>query len=249
MLRYSQFLIFELGASCNLGKEHSKCPVIIRPHGKKKIDDDLIVRLATEAYTKLGFEGLIGFHFYNEPMLNYNRMLELISRIRKNISKSRFILWTNGTILVDDKRFDNFEKVFVTDYENKGKEHYKPYYRNELYVNKPSFDDRLEYESKGSSIPCERQFIEFIINAYGDVIFCCQDWQNHIKIGSVFEDSLEDLAKRKLELSTKICKFISEENETCYKCNGKIPLAYLDEKTHNNGLSYIWGVKNGLYGL
>lgn len=239
MLQYSQFLIFELGAKCNLASVHPKCPVSKRQKGKNKLDDETIIRLAEKAYNEMGFTGLIGWHFYNEPMLEWKRMSKLMEKIREKVPQSRFLLWTNGTNLVDDPKVDMFEKVVVTDYYNQGAEHFKKFYRNELDVHTPNFDERLAYDSPGSSQPCLRPFIEFIINAYGDVILCCQDWENRVSIGNVLTDSFEELVAARLEISKKIAKYITPENHICYHCNGKIGLVPFDGSIYNRTMEFV----------
>lgn len=88
MLQYTQFLIFELGTGCNLAKDHDKCPLSKRKKGIKKLDDKAIINLAVISYKEFGFTGLIGWHFYNEPMLYWERMLNLIDRIREKVPES-----------------------------------------------------------------------------------------------------------------------------------------------------------------
>lgn len=239
MLQYTQFLIFEIGSACNLAQKHIVCPSKYREKGSYILDDDKIVELAEKAYKGLGFTGLIGFHYYNEPMLYYPRIFTLIRRIREKVPESRFILWTNGTILIDDKKFDDIEFVVVTDYENKGESLYKKYYRNRLQVTGVNFDNRLSYEGHGSSAPCLRPFVEFNIDTFGEVHLCCQDWEPKIKIGNVYEKSFEELLKIKEEISLTISKTISIDNEICYKCSNRTGLPDFDPETKKRAHEFL----------
>lgn len=239
MLQYNQFFIVELGSHCNLGKIHDKCPTSKRIKKDTNLDDEKIIQLVTEAYTELGFKGYVGFHYYNEPMLQWERMLGLIAKIRENIPTSRFVLWTNGTVLIDDKRFDDIEFVVVTNYANKPHEVYSKIYRNELLVIKENFDNRIAYEGYGNSSPCTRTFIEFIVDCWGDVRMCCQDWEGRIIIGNVYDKPLKELVEKKLELSLAIARRISSNNEVCFNCNGRASYSGHDKEIDKKTLEFI----------
>lgn len=230
MLQYTQFLIFELGNKCNMDYLHPQCPVNYRKPGETYLTDELIVSLADQAYNELGFTGLIGWHFYNEPMLQAARMLNLIDKIKVVAPQSRFVLWTNGTILVEDSRFNNIELVYITNYDNQPKELFSKYYHKDLRVNNASFDNRLKYDDAPSNNPCLRPFIECIIDAFGELHLCCQDWDNRIKIGNVHLTSLKELSEIKLKIALSISKYISNDMPVCHKCNGKIGLYSFDNE-------------------
>ena len=104
MLPYTQFLIFELGNKCNFSKIHPKCPILARTESNRKVPDEKIVELVKQAYDELGFTGLVAWHFYNEPMLQWKRMIKLMEMIQAQVPKSRFLLWTNGSILMFELR-------------------------------------------------------------------------------------------------------------------------------------------------
>ena len=233
VLPFTQFLIFELGTKCNLKSEHPKCPINHRTKNVTALSNKKILELATSAYKELGFTGLIGFHFYNEPMIYWERMLHLMDSIRAEIPESRFILWTNGTILIDEPRFDNFELVVVTNYLNKDRAVYEKYYRNKLLIQEPNFDDRLTYGGAKDKSKCQRQFIEFIIDSYGEVILCCQDWHTEVKIGNVNYEELSELSDRKMRISNPLMNVI------CQNCSGKIPLANFDDEIYNKTINYL----------
>lgn len=242
MLSYTQFLILELSSKCNYSHLHPKCPVSLRNMKKKitSLSDDKIVNLAVEAYEKHNFTGLIGFHFYSEPLLQNNRMVQLIKIIKKIVPKSRFVLWTNGAYI--DSAFDVFDKVFVTNYYDIPSFYFKQYFSCETNVLDVKFDDRISYEGfEGfeDSIPCYRPFIECIIDAYGEMILCCQDWDNRIKIGNVNNSTFEELLIIRDSLINKIKEGDYKDLPVCVKCQGKSELSNLDSEVYFKTINYL----------
>ena len=49
-------------------------------------------------WAELRLSGLIGWHGYNEPTLQGDRMLRLMDRISEGAPDSRFLLWTNNVV-------------------------------------------------------------------------------------------------------------------------------------------------------
>lgn len=240
MLSNVQILVLELGSECNYAKEHPACPVSIRPKGDKALTDEKVIELVDDAYNKLGFTGYVAWHYYNEPMLYWKRMLKLMEKVKEKVPQVRFLLWTNGSILIDDPRFDMFERVQVTDYQLRGHKHYQKYYRNTLHVNREMFDNRLEYEGPNSDTPCFRPFTEFVVTHFGEVHLCCQDWENRVKIGNVFDKSLTELVEAREKLVLTICRKMDDTTpEVCRKCNGKFGFNEFDDDIKNRTLIYL----------
>ena len=140
MLSTTQLIIFELGSQCNLGNIHKECPNATRKAtGLYELTDEIIAQCITDAYTKLNFTGLVGWHFHNEPMIQYERMFSLME---KN-PVARYVLWTNGTIQPDDGRINLFEQVYCTDYTGVNADYYKGCKSITLFPFK-RFDKRIQ---------------------------------------------------------------------------------------------------------
>lgn len=240
MLDVTQILIFELGR-CNLSHLHSMCPSRLLPMKGKVLSDTRIIELASEAYNKLGFTGFIGWHFYNEPTLQWGRMIMLMRQIKACIPKSRFILWTNGTMV--PTFFEEavlFEQVYISDYQLKGANFYKQFYPFFYIIGQPTFDERLKHFTEPSTIPCQRPFVEFIVNNYGDAHLCCQDWRNDVKIGNVMEETLKVLDARKWKITKTIFQGMGKKSpDTCLKCNAKCGLSTFDTTIAERALKVI----------
>lgn len=218
MMEHYVDLVMELGHLCNLADEHPNCPAALRSAPPRTVSDEKFVEIADEAYNKLGFQGHISFEFHNEPMLYWKRMLGLIDKIRAVVPQSKFMLFTNGTIANEDPRFDNFDRVIVTNYA--GKENL---IKHDKMITVPEiWDNRLVDRVPETTTPCFRPLLEFTIVAGGDVVLCCQDWKNEVKLGNVLDDDLETIVKRKAELIETIIRPMTDSTpERCRACGGK----------------------------
>jgi hypothetical protein len=217
VLSTTQFLIFEIGCKCNLGHVHGKCPNSIRtPTSTRTLTDDLILKCIDEAYTQHSFTGLVGWHYYNEPMLEHERIFSLMERY----PRGRYVLWTNGTIQPDDSRMGLFEQVYCTDYTGINRSYYSRC--KNVSIISPVFDNRIKDVKRMSEDGglCWRQHTESILDNWGVSHLCCQDWRADIEIGSIWHSTFGMLLRRRREILRQMSK--GEYPERCRKCNGKI---------------------------
>ena len=233
MLSTTQFLILEVGSFCNLGKIHPKCPNAIRtPSGPNTLTDEIILQCIDDAYTKFNFTGLVGWHYYNEPMVEYKRIFSLMEKY----PNGRYILWTNGTLQPDDPRINLFEQVYCTEYTKINRDYYKGC--KSVSVFPPKFDDRLK-DTK--SLPenmnrCVRPNIELTIDNWGEAHLCCQDWRGEVKIGNLWEDGFEAIVTKKYEIMERMKN--RDLPERCKKCKAKVyNLPKFDIETYRRTLN------------
>ena len=226
MLELTQQLSFEIGQDCNLSEIHDKCPInSMDRSGDKTLTDEIIINSVVEAYTNLGFTGFVSWSFYNEPMLHIDRILGLMEKIRCAVPKSRFMLWTNGTIKSEDPRMSLFERIWLTDYA-------KP---------ETKLDDRLEHYGAPNRKRCLLPFNDFLVSNTGNVHICCLDWANEIKIGNVFESSLKDLDAKRWEHTKKIAgkEMVDDTPLACMACKHKWDIGHFDEDIRSKALAEI----------
>jgi hypothetical protein len=213
-MKCTQFLIFEACSQCNLAMRHGRCPTSDRrryaalPHDEPCSDEE-VVEVATRMYQEFGFQGLIGWHYYNEPMVAWKRVKSLMGQIRDRVPESRFVLWTNGTVAsgdVDDLKL--FEKAFVTDYSRMGDPPRKlPILRSkipEVHVAEARFDQRRQGGVRTDNARCLRPFTEFIVDYYGNVHLCCYEWQGVSSVGNIRTESLDKIVTRWRECRERI---------------------------------------------
>lgn len=218
MMEHYVDLVMELGHLCNLAEEHKGCPAALRTAPSRTVSDERFVEIADIAYNKLGFRGRISFEFHNEPMLYWKRMLGLIDKIRAVVPQSKFMLWTNGTIANDDPRFDNFDQIIVSHYP----EHENKINHDKMMIVPVKWDDRLLNRASYDLSPCFRPIIEFTIISSGDVMLCCQDWKNEVKLGNVLDDDFVEIVQRKNSIIKTIVNPMTDATpDRCKNCSGK----------------------------
>lgn len=205
-LSLTQMLEFELGSECNLGKLHGECPNLHpERYGdldtSRELDDHTIVRCAVQAYKALGFTGLIGWIYYNEPLLQQERMFDLMARIKAEAPQARFILWTNGTLIPEEcEHFARFSQIVVSDYgeaSQRGIRHLTAKGIQCVITAQGGLDDRLvQIEPLDRTQPCLRPFVELIIDNHGNTHLCCYDWQGKGTCGNVLTEDFTSIAER-----------------------------------------------------
>lgn len=186
-MMYTQFAIFEVTDRCNLARSHSWCPCATRkPTGTQPMTDGEIVDAAVALYRDYGFGGMVGWHYYCEPLVARERMQRLMEAIREQWPAARFVLWTNGALLSDDAReLHGFDRVHITEYEPSNAIHYAAR-KMRAIVSAPAIDDRLDTARVGAGPrPCLRMFTEIIFDYWGTVHACCYDWRGAIPLGTL----------------------------------------------------------------
>lgn len=185
----------EIGPKCNLKKLHSKCPAhIMKRPANGILSIEKIVSIMDEA-VKLGFKGYFAFHFYNEPLLYIERIVEIIE-LRANY---KYLLWSNGTLVKklmnEGFLFDVFDKIVFTNYDETDFEALKSLQKlhKNCYIYDPEMDNRLEhYESTNENFfACKKPYIELPIDCYGNVYICTNDWDKRFSFGNINEYPLE----------------------------------------------------------
>ncbi|HUC85341.1 MAG TPA: glycosyltransferase, partial [Candidatus Acidoferrales bacterium] len=208
------------------------------------LTDDKIIELAVKAYEQNHFQGLVGWHFYNEPMLQINRILSLMERIRARVPAARFLLWSNGTIPCNDPRMTMFSLANVSDYFNN-----EPLLRKRfnalknLNIGSRVFDDRLTSPMGAASKKrCLRPLVEIPVDGFGNVHLCCQDWKNEIPMGNVWSTSWEEILANRRAIMGKICGPVMSDDapDRCLKCAGRLDgLPTFDSQSRERAFKYV----------
>ena len=220
-MRHTQFLIFEVGTGCNL--KHKECPCYAQERytnvdTSQEMSDDMIVEVAVRMHEEFGFQGLIGWHYYNEPMLYRKRVRRLMARIKEKVPKARFVLWTNGQLLEGHKDLAGFEMVRITDYEgsNYG---WAREAASDVRVMRWKLDGRLKALKGPSDARCRRMFTEFVIDFYGNVHICCIDWKGDVEVGNVMKNSLDGVVERFLVIRDSMSyRMNADAPQVCRRC-------------------------------
>lgn len=230
MPHLTQLLSIELGTQCNLGRIHTGCPNC-NPERYAHLDtarmlnDGMIVNLVKRFYDFYGFAGLVAWHYYQEPLVQAERMFRLMVAIKATVPRARFCLWTNGTLVPGDcSRFGAFEQIHVTDYTNDG---HPPKNLDALRnacrsvsVHSGHLDGRLIGLGGDSDRCCRRIFTEFIVDHFGNVHPCCYDWRGLASPGNIFTAGLDKCVQRWRLLRASIAgeRMTFDAPAACRKC-------------------------------
>jgi hypothetical protein len=212
-MMHTQFLVFEIGRKCNYAGYHAgMCPSgeatrYGRLDTSTPMTDDQIVESAAMAYGELGFVGLVGFHFYNEPCLYFDRISTVFGRILDAVPEARAVLWTNGTRLPDElDRLRIFEQIWVTDYLQHDwtfLERYVPV----VNVVPDNLDHRNQGHAAVDDRRCLRMFNELILDYYGNGHICCIDFRGDCYLGNIHREGFAEIAKQFLTVRDQVIQY------------------------------------------
>ncbi len=210
---------FETTAYCN--RKCNYCPnVDFERFGDQEkffMKEDVFKTLISQL-SELNFKGLISPHLYGEPMSD-PRMLSWSEHIKKELPESRLKIVTNGDFL-NKKNFDEYIKVGVdifyiskhskalkkpcrellNDLDNDTlKKHvlvhdfYKDYYeKQKMFTNRGGSICLDEGNNKKAPVNCSYATYP-VINTYGDMILCCQDFHNKYMFGNIMNRKIGDI--------------------------------------------------------
>ena len=201
-MQYVTALIFEYTPACNRANEHTWCPSSSSErwaglNTTQHLEQVDIVRLASEAWHDYGFRGLFGFHYYNEPMLYFNKLMSLVSGIRAELPESRFVLWTNGDHFREYMKPDlaNFETIMVTDYGDLDVDLTIKVAPHASIV-KVKRDQRkiaiAEWYAEQETHHCFRPGTELVVDYHGNLHFCCYDWRGLSSPGNLLTSDTKE---------------------------------------------------------
>jgi hypothetical protein len=209
-----QILEFELGSQCNLATIHSKCPNADKTRWgdldtSRELDDETIVSAAVTAYQELGFTGLVGWIYYNEPLMQAGRVFGLMERIKRDAPAARFMLWTNGSLIpADCASYRQFEQIVISGYgpqSARGRDRLAAQAISCRYIENATLDDRMvQVPPADRSAACTRPYVEMIFDCHGNTHLCCYDFRGRASYGNLISDGIRELADRWRNLLPKV---------------------------------------------
>ncbi len=229
-LRMLQIIDFELGEKCNLGHVHDKCPNRSPERFSlldttKQMDDATIIEAAVAAYSRLGFTGMIGFHYYNEPLLESERLFKIAGEIKARAPGAKFLLWTNGMLIPESpEQYRVFSEIVISGYNaesKRGADRLEAIGVKSRYVPDAQLDNRMQLLTPANkSAPCMRPFLEMIFDAYGNTHLCCYDWRGEGTNGNLLTTSIDVLAAKWRASLPKIAgdKLAEDAPKVCAEC-------------------------------
>ena len=228
-----QLLSIEANRECNLARDHAKCPSADADRygdldTSRPLADDDIMAAIREAMA-MGFAGEIAWHYYNEPLLAWDRLRPLMTRIQAEQPAARFCLWTNGTQIgraVPPEQLAVFSSIWISDYQPSepgalapGWSFLRQYVPN-VHVLPGRLDDRKTLATNDCHGGCYRPMAELIIDHYGNGHLCCADYRGQVPLGNVHDVGLRGVAAKFLRLRQHIARptLTADAPEICRRC-------------------------------
>ena len=200
-MNLTQYLIIEICPECPLGEKHTWCP---NRHpdrwknsiGQRPLSDRQILQLVHDMICVYGFQGMIGFHYYNEPLFAWPRVRQLIAQIKADTPLAQFVLWTNCELLPADlDELKVFDQLNVTNYAGRSLNELQRRVKN-VIVRPVAPDTRTTVAPAETLKACRRMFCEIIFDYYGNVHPCCYDWRGEVPVGNIHDDTLATIVER-----------------------------------------------------
>jgi radical SAM protein with 4Fe4S-binding SPASM domain len=179
---------------------------------------DEVFRALIQQLKDLGFSGQIAPHMYGEP-LSDPRLTKWMAYIRKNLPDSKIKVVTNGDFLSKQKYDELIESgvnvFFISIHSKKLKkicldmldqlteqEKSEHIIINDFYNDYK--EDQIMFANRGGDIdlktkekkipPTNCVYATYpVINTFGDLVLCCQDYHNNYIFGNIMERHLGDI--------------------------------------------------------
>jgi len=218
MMDKIRYLCFELRPGCNMTDVHPWCPSSCRELLPGLLIEDSTIESFASACTRRGFKGMIGFHYYSEPMLDIDRILAFMQRC----PQYRYVLWTNGLLLTEQSRdwLECFEQVSISLYSQQEAIRILPIINglSNCVANDAPHDRRIdlydaEIQSPGGCI--RPRTIEIPVDAWGRLHLCCSDYDAHVDIASIVTDDHDYCINRYLQEAQRAAV---GQQTLCWKC-------------------------------
>lgn len=208
---------FETTAYCN--RKCAYCPVSMYPRPGDQDDRFMrqeVFQKIIQDLKEINFTGSIAPHLYGEPLTD-PRIVEWVEYTRKNLPLTTIKMVTNGDYL-NEKIYHELNAAGVTyfnlskhskdlapdclsllekltDEERKKKfniiDFWKDWNEDQTLLNTRAGEVKLK-TVKRNPIMCS--YVTYpVINTFGDVILCCNDYHSEHKFGNVMERSLKEI--------------------------------------------------------
>ncbi|MFH1009229.1 MAG: hypothetical protein V1800_17270, partial [Candidatus Latescibacterota bacterium] len=207
-MNIARYLSFEINRTCDMGIQHAKfCP---NQHperyryslSKIPLNDDLIFEFWDWCVTAHHFRGIVTWSGYNEPTLVLDRIHKIMERMRAIDPWQPFQIVTNR----QDGAFPAFDIVKRSQYGD------DPVKRS-CDDGVTQLDNRIAsaygegkpYDQAPQTGRCARGLgWEVTIDHWGNWCLCCNDWRCEESVGSIANESWDELFLRWKEKSRLI---------------------------------------------
>lgn len=180
-----------------------------------KMQDDVFDSIVNELSSWKGWGGVLSLYVNNEPFMDTS-MCDKLIKVRKALPKARMLVFTNGSLLdenklivisktVDELIINNYNTKYCLTEENKRTYEYirrnpekfrgikvliQKRYANEYLTNRAGVAPNKKEAVKGVDLPCLMPFTDLTIYPSGQVGLCCSDVLETMNLGNIKENSL-----------------------------------------------------------
>lgn len=191
-LRPLRYLTFEISSTCALADLHPRCAVsdperYMFGQTDQRLDDQTILEFWRWARTH-GFDGIMNWHLYNEPMPELPRIKALVAKMRAVHPDQRVHLWS-GLSAAKREQGTTFDLVVHTDY--------RLVPPGALDNRRASTTGEGDYDHAPRESVCTRAAdFELIIDNHGNWLKCCNDWRCEEAVGNIFTETWDTLLEK-----------------------------------------------------
>jgi hypothetical protein len=201
VLSETRRVTFELGNRCNYAWCHYRCPLHMCQATPVTLPQRVVLDVLEWLHDE-GWEGMLSWHNYSEPLID-PRLFALLDLAGRLLPTCYVYLLTNGYMLTQTLLTEladaGVDRLWVSAYTGAeydrltalepGGVDYKVMRRRQL-------DHRLELydrEPHGQKRPCWDVLGNVLIRCDKTVALCCNDWRNDHPLGSLETASLADV--------------------------------------------------------
>ena len=212
--QYPRLIEIETINRCN--NTCSFCPVnkLLDKRKEEYMDSELFKKIIIELQA-INFNGHLSFHSNNEPLLD-NRIFDFIAFARPRLTKSKFVMFTNGILLNEEKFLflaNNLDVLVIDNYNdnlklikpvekiyNKYKKNFDDRvsvslrYRNEVLTNRGgNAQNRKSMIKSINKFLCGFVYAQMVIRPSGKISLCCFDAYGENTIGDLNYETIREI--------------------------------------------------------
>jgi radical SAM protein with 4Fe4S-binding SPASM domain len=220
----------EISTRCNLRCPF--CPVSKVERKPAELPLAIIEKIVNEL-SEIGYDGVFSPHFYNEPLLDarLDAILEMVKRVLPRVTT---LLFTNFTLMTPERYRELLPHVdeFVVSVDEpviqKSVDRVMPLLSEEersktrvRYLSEGAMSNRLGLVQK-KELVCRRKTCRlgcdyFVVDAYGGVHLCCNDFEGRAVFGNVHNEGVMEIWNKK-EFRNARKKALKARHHLCRNC-------------------------------
>lgn len=185
----------EVNTNCNLRCGYCPNGKDDFPRRRSVMTDQVFDRLASELH-RVNFSGTIAFHFLGEPLLRRD-LHRLVRKICEYVPAANPVLYTNGTMLTDERYHElslsGIKHFIVTDHLEHGvprRPHQTIFLPADLKITNRGGE---LYASACLDTPCFVPTEMMFVSVEGNVFLCYEDARQSTIFGNILETPIDEI--------------------------------------------------------